>query len=419
MDFALLPPEVNSGRMYAGPGAGPMLAAAAAWEALAAELTTSATGYQSVTSELTGSEWLGCASASMAAAVSPYLTWLHASAAVAEQAAAQAMAAAAAYEAAFAMTVPPPVIEANRALLMALVATNFFGQNTPAIMATEALYGDMWAQDAVAMYGYAADSARATALTPFSQPPTTVNPAGLSEQVSAASHCAGPVTGVNSQTLFQLTAALPGPSHQLTAPSGTSSASLATQVSSLLSPSTQVTGFGSSSFNFLMSVYSNFTNFAAVGRQVFSRFGVLGFLTFSPVGPFNAISGAGLPSAGLGKAAALGALSVPPTWATATAQSEPVTLSLSASNVSAAPAATVDVTAGTAFQEAMMGTISGRGACAHATYYRDNEKKDDGDGKEKWAEGFAASGLVTASGWLATSWAYTNRRRYRSHRAYL
>ena len=38
MDFAMLPPEVNSGRMYAGPGSGPMLAAATAWDGLAAEL---------------------------------------------------------------------------------------------------------------------------------------------------------------------------------------------------------------------------------------------------------------------------------------------------------------------------------------------------------------------------------------------
>ena len=32
MDFAFLPPEINSGRMYDGPGSGPMLAAAAAWD---------------------------------------------------------------------------------------------------------------------------------------------------------------------------------------------------------------------------------------------------------------------------------------------------------------------------------------------------------------------------------------------------
>jgi PPE-repeat protein len=47
MDFGLLPPEINSGRMYAGPGPGPMLAAAAAWDAPAAELHLTAASYGS------------------------------------------------------------------------------------------------------------------------------------------------------------------------------------------------------------------------------------------------------------------------------------------------------------------------------------------------------------------------------------
>jgi PPE-repeat protein len=68
-------------------------------------------------------------------------------------------------------TVPPPIIAANRSLLMALVATNLFGQNTPAIAAAETQYAQMWAQDAAAMYGYAGSSASATTLTPFTPPP--------------------------------------------------------------------------------------------------------------------------------------------------------------------------------------------------------------------------------------------------------
>jgi PPE-repeat protein len=36
LDFAALPPEINSARMYTGPGSGPMLAAASAWHGLAA-----------------------------------------------------------------------------------------------------------------------------------------------------------------------------------------------------------------------------------------------------------------------------------------------------------------------------------------------------------------------------------------------
>ena len=137
MDFATLPPEVNSARMYAGPGPGPMLAAASAWDGLAAELQSTAASYRAAISELTGGPWLGSSSASMAAAATPYLDWMTTTAGQAEQTATQARSAAAAYEAAFAMTVPPAVIAANRSLLMTLIATNVLGQNTAAIAATE------------------------------------------------------------------------------------------------------------------------------------------------------------------------------------------------------------------------------------------------------------------------------------------
>ena len=163
MDFGALPPEVNSGRMYLGPGPATLLAASAGWESLAAELNVAASGYESVITTLT-EEWQGPTSMSMAAAVAPYVVWIRAVAEQCEQTATQAIAAAGAYEAAYAMTVPPPLIAANRAQLMALIATNILGQNTPAIMATEAEYSEMWAQDATAMYNYAASSASASSL---------------------------------------------------------------------------------------------------------------------------------------------------------------------------------------------------------------------------------------------------------------
>jgi PPE-repeat protein len=161
MDFGALPPEINSGRMYSGPGCGSMLAAAAAWTELAEDLHSTAASCQAVIADMTGAAWLGPSSASMAAAVSPYIAWITTTAALCEQTATQAKAAAAAYEAAFAMTVPPAAIAANRAQLMLLIATNILGQNTPAIVATEAHYGEMWAQDATAMYEYAGASAAA------------------------------------------------------------------------------------------------------------------------------------------------------------------------------------------------------------------------------------------------------------------
>src|ERR1700739_3787143 len=114
MDFGGLPPEINSGRMYSGPGPATMLAASAGWDALAAELHTAAGGSQAGIVTLTDESWSGPASMSMAAAVTPYVSWMRATATQCEQAAAQATAAAAAYETAYAMTVPPPLVAANR-----------------------------------------------------------------------------------------------------------------------------------------------------------------------------------------------------------------------------------------------------------------------------------------------------------------
>lgn len=206
MDFATLPPEINSSQMYAGPGSGPMRAAAAAWDGLAAELYSAATLYQSVVSGLIAGPWLGPASASMAAAAAPYAAWMSTTAAEAEQTAAQAKGAAAAYETAFAAMVPPPVIAANRSLLMALIATNVLGQNSPAIAASETQYAEMWAQDAGAMYAYAGSSASATTLTPFTPPAPTTNPGGLTGQAAAVVQATGTSTAANTQAvLSQLT----------------------------------------------------------------------------------------------------------------------------------------------------------------------------------------------------------------------
>ncbi|PBA53225.1 PPE family protein, partial [Mycobacterium intracellulare] len=159
MDFAVLPPEVNSARMYAGPGSGPMLAAAMAWDELAAALQSTADSYQAEITALTSGPWVGPSAAAMTAAIAPYLEWMRTTGAQAEEAATQARAAAFAYETAFAETVPPPVITANRTLLASLVATNFLGQNTPAIATTETEYAEMWARDTAAMFGYAGSTA--------------------------------------------------------------------------------------------------------------------------------------------------------------------------------------------------------------------------------------------------------------------
>lgn len=207
VDFAALPPEVNSGRIYSGPGSGPMLAAAEAWHSLAAELASAATAYRALISELIDGSWRGPAAMSMSAAVSPYVEWMTTTAGLAQQAAVKARSAAVAYEEAFAMTVPPPVIAANRSLLASLVATNIVGQNTPAIAATQAHYAEMWAQDAAAMYTYAGRAATATTLTPFTGPRPNTNPAG-GQTVAVSRAVANSVT---SQIPHALQALATGP----------------------------------------------------------------------------------------------------------------------------------------------------------------------------------------------------------------
>ncbi|WP_343573511.1 PPE family protein [Mycobacterium sp.] len=184
-DFASWPPELIAALIKAGAGSAPMMSAATSWHGLAAELEQAATSYQSVISEL-GSTWHGPSSTSMASAASQYIEWLQQTAMEAQQAGSQALSSAAAYETASNTIVPLPVIEANRAQLQALVATNFLGVNTPAILATEAAYAAMWATNSAVMHAYSAASSAAAQLMPMSPAPQTTNPAGSLAQAAAA-----------------------------------------------------------------------------------------------------------------------------------------------------------------------------------------------------------------------------------------
>src|SRR5271155_5364444 len=198
MSFMVFPPEVNSALMYSGAGSGPLMAAAAAWNELAADLESTASSYQSVIAQLTGGPWLGPSSARMASAAAPFIAWLQGSSIQAALTSGQASLAAAAYESAFAATVPPSVIAANRALLAALVATNFLGQNTPAIAATEALYMEMWFQDGATMDTYATASQQAVVLPQQTPAPTTSDGGASADSAAAAQSTATPASGIGS-----------------------------------------------------------------------------------------------------------------------------------------------------------------------------------------------------------------------------
>ena len=355
MDFAVLPPEVNSGRMYAGPGSGPMLAAATAWDGLAAELQSTAASYGSAISELTGGPWLGSSSASMAAAAAPYLDWMTGTSAQAEQTATQAKAAAAAYEAAFAMTVPPAMIAANRTLLMALIATNIFGQNTAAIAATETDYAEMWAQDAAAMYGYAGSSAAASTLTPFTPPPPTTNPAGAGSQAAAVAQSSA---SSGSQLMNAVPQALQGlASSAATDPTSASALSdlltpISVALTSLAIPiSTTSVGSSATSISATFTgVGTNFRGFEinadrdfAQGRGPYTGYGPgaakLPEWFWSGQGSVAAPSNAATASvsAGLGEANTVGKLSVPSAWTVAAPEIRPLAYTLPITGAAAAP----------------------------------------------------------------------------------
>jgi PPE-repeat protein len=386
LDFGLLPPEINSGRMYAGPGAGPMLAAAAAWDDLAAELGWTASSYDSVISELTSAPWIGPASISMAAAAAPYVSWLGSAAAQAEQTASQARAAVAAYEAAFAMTVPPPVIAANRALLMALIATNFFGQNAPAIMATEAQYMEMWAQDAAAMYGYSAAAAIASTVSPFTPPAPTTNPAGLAAQSLAVGQAASTPAGTSAQTAATLTPQLVSTATVSQAVTQSTAAASSTSPWSSLEDFLGPNGLailgsngliasvlGSPSFanQGLANAWTNWPYFP-VGTMNFTTAWGAGMAPGAPApspalggalpppgavgGAWGGLGGGGPVSASVGQAGSIGNLSVPSSWSAASSALSPA----APEGMVAAPANTAPGGPGALLRGLQMGGAGGR-----------------------------------------------------------
>ena len=400
MEFGALPPEINSGRMYAGVGPGPMLTAAAAWDGLADELSSTASSYQAAVDGL-DSSWQGPSSASMTAAAAPYVAWLTATAAQAEETADQARAAVAAYETAFAATVPPPVIAANRTLLMTLIATNILGQNTPAIAATEAHYMQMWAQDAAAMYGYAGSSAAASQLTPFTEPPQTTTAAAEPLQAAAVTQATGTGTSNIGAELAQLVNSLP-----------TALQNLATGL--LQSPTTGSTNLLSAlslpqltSLALPAGLQTDLTNWNSIWSALTGPYSLQGW-TAIPGGPFlsfgqayawgqngqgaaaflagpKPITGALAPLAGemaphrsgasfgaapvsgsMGRAALVGGMSVPQGWTQAAPEIRTLAAALP-TNLAAAPAASLTGDGGV-FSQMALSSLAGRAVAATATH---------------------------------------------------
>lgn len=384
IDFGALPPEINSGRMYVGPGAAPLIAAAAAWDELAAELQSMAASYGSTVQGLTVAPWTGASSITMAAAAAPYVTWINTTGVQAEQAATQAKLAAGAYETAFAATVPPPVIAANRALLMALIATNIFGQNTPAIAAAEAQYLEMWAQDAAAMYAYAGTAAAASALTPFTEPPQTTNPVAGAAQSAAVAQASS--TAASSDVVSQLAGLITSVPNALQTLATTSAAPTAASILPEVSlPPWLATNLAN--WNTIMATLTGpfslqgissipggpFLSFGQVYAYVQNAQGLNAFYspkaitgTLAPLVPEISPGGVGLTSASvsnsvsgtMGRAALVGSMSVPQGW-TQAAPAMRLVSSVLSTNLAASPTAGLPGEAGV-FGQMALSSLAGR-----------------------------------------------------------
>jgi PPE-repeat protein len=399
MDFGALPPEINSGRMYAGAGSGPMMTAAAAWDGLADELRSTASSYQAVVEGL-ASSWQGPSLVSMASAAAPYVAWITATAAQAEETANQARAAVAAYETAFAATVPPPVIMANRTLLMTLIATNILGQNTPAIAATEAHYMQMWAQDAVAMYGYAGSSAAATQLTPFTELPQTTNPSGEPLQAAAVTQATSTSSASNigsglAQFIDSLPTALQNLATGLLQSPTTGSTNLLSglslpQLTSLSLPSgleTDLTNWNTI-FSTITSGPYSLQGLASIPGGPFLSFGqgyawgqngqgaaaflagpkpITGALAPLAIELGSPHLSAGPVSGSIGRAALVGGMSVPQGWTQAAPEIRTLAAALPTSMAEAAPEASL-ASQGGIFSQMAASSLAGRAVAATATH---------------------------------------------------
>lgn len=175
------------------------------------------------------------------------------------------------------------------------------------------------------MYGYAASSSTATMLTPFSEPPQTTNLAGQSNQATAVAHAMANATATRSQaTLSQVMTAVPQQLQSLGAGPSTSASTATSSTSVLDAFSAFNTLTGPISFG--NAVSRTITSAGSFGSAIFrSNLQAAGSLPEAHTSAAMVGAKALVPEAvrspvlaGVGRAAPIGGLSVPQSWASAT-----------------------------------------------------------------------------------------------------
>jgi PPE-repeat protein len=374
-DFAAQPPELISAKIYSGPGTESLTAAAAAWDALAGELQSTATQFESTIAGLVGGDWTGPSAEAAAAAAAPYVSWLGTTAGQAEQTASQAKAAASAYETALAATVPPAEIAANRTQLLSLLPANIFGQYNAAIAALEAEYAQFWAQDVAAITGYSASSQSATSgLGSFTEAPQTTNDNGTAAQAATTAQAAAtaPVDPL-TQIITQIETDVNSFSKALTTFNSTYT-NFFTNAFGLLPGGSSLSPLYQSTLTIANSVgsqatYTNVVNSTtSLGISQWKNFFIyqpwshgigLGSLGAGLSSPGHAGGlGARAAAAALGSAHTVGKLSVPPSWAGATPAIRLAATSLPDGAFAATAAPTMEVPL-SALNQASLGSLAG------------------------------------------------------------
>src|SRR3984957_1425874 len=329
-DFGSRPPELNSALIYSGAGAGPLSVASSAFANLSSELSSNATSYESIISQL-GSEWQGPSSEAMAAAAQPYIAWLTTTSGQLQEASTKAMASAAAHQTAYSSRIPPATILAQRTQLAQLVAKTTLGQYTGAIAALEAQYGEFWAQDAAAMYSYASASSAAATLSPLNPPGQNTNPGGQGQQAAAVSNAAG--SNGSSAALNNSLGGLQNAASAAASPAADTGTSILSALNSLFGAPI----LGNTIYNIGVTLAWN-TALMTATLPLLGHFlaGAPYGVTISDTTPLGAglgfgttlagageslgggVGGATATLAGMGSASSVGGMSVPAAWSAAT-----------------------------------------------------------------------------------------------------
>jgi PPE-repeat protein len=240
------------------------------------------------------------------------------------------MSSAAAYQQAHSASIPPALILANRTQLAQLVAKNTLGQYTGAIAANEAQYGEFWAQDAAAMYGYASASSAAATLSPLTPPEQNTNPAGQAQQASAVSSAAG--SNGSTAALNNSLGGLQNAASAAANPAASAAQDTGTSILSALNSLFGVPIVGNTIYNIGVTLAWN-TAMMTATLPLLGHFlaGAPFGVTISDTAPLGAglgfgttLAGAGeslgggATLAGMGSATSVGGMSVPAAWSAAT-----------------------------------------------------------------------------------------------------